>query len=129
MALDRPYADIPGTTVFDAVQSQLGYHLNMFCMSLMKADHRARFKADERAYLDEWPMSEVQKQAVMARDYNGMIALGGNIYFLAKIFATDGKSFQYAAALMTGMSQEDYANMMLNGGRPAGQRLKDLGNG
>ena len=113
----KPYADIPGTTVFDAEQSRKGYHLNMFCMSLMKAPNRERFKADERAYLDEWPMTEEQKLAVMARDFNGMIALGGNIYFLAKIFATDGKSFQWAAARMTGMSQEDYARMMLEGGR------------
>jgi protocatechuate 4,5-dioxygenase, alpha chain len=117
MALDKPYANVPGTTIFDAEQSRIGYHLNIFCMSLMKAGNRERFKADERAYLDEWPMSEAQKQAVLARDYNGMIALGGNIYFLAKIFATDGKSFQYAAALMTGMSQEAYARMMLEGGR------------
>ena|ERR1035441_2304820 len=117
MSLDKPYKDIPGTTVFDAEQSRLGYHLNMFCMSLMKPANRAAFKADERAYLDQWPMSEEQKLAVMARDYNRMIGLGGNIYFLAKIFATDGKSFQYAAALMTGMSQEQYAAMMLHGGR------------
>ena len=113
----KPYAGIPGTTVFDAEQSRKGYHLNMFCMSLMKAPNRERFKADERAYLNEWPMSEEQKQAVIDRDYNRMIGLGGNIYFLAKIFATDGRSFQYAAALMTGMSQEDYARMMLEGGR------------
>jgi protocatechuate 4,5-dioxygenase, alpha chain len=113
----KSYADIPGTTVFDAEQSRKGYHLNMFCMSLMKAANRERFKANERAYLDEWPMSEEQKQAVLDRDYNRMIVLGGNIYFLAKIFATDGRSFQYAAALMTGMSQEDYARMMLEGGR------------
>jgi protocatechuate 4,5-dioxygenase alpha chain len=116
--MTKPYADIPGTTVFDAEQSRKGYHLNMFCMSLMKADNRVRFKAGERAYLDEWPMSEEQKQAVLDRDYNRMLALGGNIYFLAKIFATDGKSFQHAAALMTGMSQEEYARMMLGGGRP-----------
>jgi protocatechuate 4,5-dioxygenase, alpha chain len=113
----KPYSDIPGTTVFDAEQSRKGYHLNMFCMSLMKAANRERFKAGERAYLDEWGMTEDQKLAVMARDFNRMISLGGNIYFLAKIFATDGKSFQYAAALMTGMSQEDYARMMLEGGR------------
>lgn len=117
MGLDKPYADIPGTTIFDAERAREGYHLNQFCMSLMKADNRERFKADERAYLDEWPMTEAQKQAVLDRDYNGMIALGGNIYFLAKIFSTDGKSFQHAAALMTGMSQEDYAQMMLSGGR------------
>jgi protocatechuate 4,5-dioxygenase, alpha chain len=113
----KTYGDIPGTTVFDAEQSRKGYHLNMFCMSLMKAANRERFKAGERAYLDEWPMTEEQKQAVLDRDYNRMLALGGNVYFLAKIFSTDGKSFQYAAALMTGMSQEDYARMMLSGGR------------
>ena len=113
----KTYADIPGTTVFDAEQSRKGYHLNMFCMSLMKAADRERFKSDERTYLNEWPMSEDQKQAVIDRDYNRMLSLGGNVYFLAKIFATDGKSFQYAAALMTGMSQDDYARMMLEGGR------------
>jgi protocatechuate 4,5-dioxygenase alpha chain len=123
MALDKPYADIPGTVIFDADQARRGYHLNQFCMSLMKADNRARFKADERAYLAEWPMSGEQREAVLARDYNRMIALGGNVYFLAKIFSTDGQSFQHAAALMTGMTQEAYAKMMLDGGRrPEGNR-------
>ncbi|MGH8185654.1 MAG: protocatechuate 4,5-dioxygenase subunit alpha [Steroidobacteraceae bacterium] len=117
MPLDKPYLDIPGTTVFDAEQARKGYHLNMFCMSLMKAENRTRFKANERAYLDEWAMTEDQKQGVLRRDYNALIALGGNIYFLAKIFATDGKSFQQAAASMTGMTQEEYAQMMLKGGR------------
>ena len=117
MALEKPYLDIPGTTIFDAEQSRKGYHLNQFCMSLMKAENRARFKADERAYLDEWPMTEDQKQAVMTRDLNRCIALGGNIYFLAKIFSTDGLSYQQAVATMTGMTQEDYAKMMLSGGR------------
>ena len=124
---DAELDDIPGTTVFTAERSRRGFHLNQFCMSLMKAQNRERFLKDERAYLDEWPMTEGQKQAVLARDYNGMMALGGNVYFLAKIFATDGKSFQYAAGLMTGMSQEDYAAMMLAGGRsPDGVRsIKD----
>ena len=117
MALEKPYKDVPGTTVFDADMARQGYHLNQFCMSLMKAQNRERFKQDQRAYLDEWPMDEAQKVAVLERDYNRMIALGGNIYFLAKIFSTDGLSFQHAAATMTGMSQEDYANMMLQGGR------------
>ena len=117
MALHKPYADIPGTTVFDADQARRGYHLNMFCMSLMQAANRQDFKAGERAYVDQWPMSEEQKLAVLARNYNGMIALGGNIYYLAKIFSCDGKSFQFAAASMTGMSQEAYAQMMLSGGR------------
>ena len=117
MSLNKPYTDVPGTTVFDADQSRKGYHLNQFCMSLMKAQNRERFRADERAYVDEWPMTEEQKQAVLARDLNRCILLGGNIYFLAKLGATDGRSFQYMAASMTGMSQEDYAAMMLAGGR------------
>ena len=123
MSLDRPYLDVPGTTIFDAEQSRKGYHLNQFCMSLMKAENRARFKADERAYLDEWPMTEDQKLAVMARDLNRCIALGGNIYFLAKIGATDGKSFQQMAGSMTGMSEQAYRDMMIAGGRsPEGNR-------
>ena len=119
MSLDKPYKDVPGTTIFDADMSRQGYHLNQFCMSLMKAANRARFKADERAYLDEWPMTEDQKLAVMARDLNRCISLGGNIYFLAKIGATDGKSFQQMAGSMTGMSEDEYRAMMVAGGRSA----------
>src|SRR5574338_946408 len=117
MALAKPYKDVPGTIIFDAEQSRKGYWLNQFCVSLMKADNRARFKANERAYLDEWPMSEAQKQAVMARDLNRCIELGGNIYFLAKIGATDGKSFQQMAGSMTGMTEDQYRDMMVRGGR------------
>ena len=118
MALDKPYNDVPGTTIFDAEQSRKGYHLNQFCMSLMKPENRARFKADERAYLDEWPMTEAQKEAVLARDLNRCIALGGNVYFLAKIGGTDGMTFQQIAGSMTGMTEEAYRAMMLAGGRP-----------
>jgi len=117
------FDDIPGTRVFTARRAKQGYHLNQFCMSLMKAENRARFKADERAYLGEWPMTEAQKQAVLDRDYNALLELGGNIYFLAKIFATDGLSYVQAVSTMTGMSVEDYQQMMLNGGRsPVGWR-------
>ncbi len=119
MPLDKPYLDIPGTTIFDADQSRKGYWLNQFCMSLMKAENREKFKADERGYLDQWAMNEDQKQAVLARDLNRCISLGGNIYFLAKIGATDGKSFQQMAGSMTGMSEEAYRDMMIGGGRAA----------
>jgi protocatechuate 4,5-dioxygenase alpha chain len=117
------FDDIPGTRVFTAQRARQGYHLNQFAMSLMKAENRERFKADERAYLDEWPMTEAAKLAVLARDYNAMIDEGGNVYFLSKLFSTDGKSFQFAAGSMTGMTQEEYAEMMLKGGRsPQGVR-------
>ena len=117
MALDKPYLDVPGTTIFDTEQSRKGYHLNQFCMSLMQAANRDRFKADERAYLDQWPMTEDQKLGVLSRDLNRCIALGGNIYFLAKIGATDGKSFQQMAGSMTGMTEDEYRAMMVGGGR------------
>ena len=117
MTANKPYDDIPGTIIFDADKAREGFHLNQFCMSLMRAENRERFKADQGAYLNEWPMTEEQKQAVLDRDYNRMMALGGNVYFLAKIFSTDGQSFQQAAAAMTGMSLEEYRQMMLNGGR------------
>jgi protocatechuate 4,5-dioxygenase alpha chain len=117
------FDDIPGTRVFTAKRARQGYHLNQFAMSLMKEENRTRFLADEKAYLDEWELSEDAKQAVLDRDYNHMIDHGGNIYFLSKLFSTDKKSFQFAAGSMTGMSQEDYAEMMLKGGRsPEGVR-------
>lgn len=117
--------DIPGTRVFTAARARKGYWLNQFCMTLMKADNRERFHVDEQAYLDEWPMTEAQKAAVLARDYNAAIDEGGNIYFLAKVFFTDGISFLQAVGTMTGMSPEDYQEMMIAGGRsPEGQRSK-----
>jgi protocatechuate 4,5-dioxygenase alpha chain len=123
--LERDYDDIPGTIVFDGRRSRAGYHLNMFCMSLMRADNRAAFKAGEAAYLGRYPMSEAQRSAVLARDWNRMLELGGNIYFTAKLGATDGHSFRHLAAVMTGSTQDDYAKMMLAGGRPVeGNRSK-----
>lgn len=123
MSSDPDLSDIPGTTVFTGVQTRKGYQLNQFCMSLRSAANRARFVADERAYLDEWPMTEAQKQAVLDRDWNAALAEGGNIYFLAKILATDGTSFPEAASIMTGVSVEEYTAMMRAGGRsPEGQR-------
>ncbi len=117
MPLHKPYQDVPGTTLFDMDESRKGFHLNQFCMSLMKAQNRERFKADQRAYLSEWPMTEAQKQAVLDVDLNKAIQLGGNIYFLAKLGATHGKSFQQMAGSMTGMTEDEYRNMMIAGGR------------
>ena len=124
MALEKPYEDIPGTTVFDSDMARLGYHVNQFCMTLMNAGNRESFLADERANLDDWPMSEEQKQAVIDRDYNRLLKLGANVYYFAKLFSTDKISFAQGAALMTGMSEEDYKDMMVGGGRsPDGNRF------
>src|SRR6202171_6307262 len=111
------YDDIPGTFVFDAERSRQGYGINMFCMSLMKEENRKAFKANEADYLKKFNLTPAQTEAVLKRDYNRLLELGGNIYFTAKLGATDGHSFRHLAAVMTGSSQDDYANMMLAGGR------------
>jgi len=117
MSQQADYDDIPGTYVFDAGQSRSGYHLNMFCMSLRHADNRDKFKAGEETYLDQFPMSQEQRKAVLDRQWNTMLALGGNVYYTSKLAACDGINFQELAALMTGMNLEDYRAMMLSGGR------------
>ena len=121
----QDYDDIPGTFVFDAERSREGFGINMFCMSLMKDANRKAFKADEAKYLDQFPLTPEQREAVLKRQYNRMLELGGNIYFTAKLGATDGHSFRHLAAVMTGSTQDDYAAMMLAGGRSVeGNRSK-----
>lgn len=123
MGLDKPYADVPGTTVFDTEMARRGYHINQFAMSLMHAENRSRFLADQRAYLAEWDLTEEQVQAVVDQDLNALLAMGGNIYFLAKLGATHQRSFLNMAAQMTGVSEAEYTEMMLAGGRsPDGNR-------
>ena len=125
MTDDEAFEDIPGTLLFNAERSRQGYHLNMFCMSLMKSENREAFRADEAGYLAKFPMTPEQTQSILDRNWNRMLELGGNIYYTAKLAACDGLSFQQIAALMTGKSQAEYAEMMLEGGRPIdGNRSK-----
>ncbi len=122
------FEDIPGTRVYTTERARQGYWVNQFCMSLMKPENRERWKADERKYLEDWQLTEAQKEALLARDYNRLLDLGANIYYLAKVFSTDGLSFVQAVSTMTGMSVEEYQKMMLAGGRsPDGQRSKKEG--
>jgi protocatechuate 4,5-dioxygenase alpha chain len=113
----RDYEDIPGTYVYDAARGRMGYALNMFCMSLNKAENRKRFKEDEAAYLDGFALSAEQRRAVLERDWLGMLKVGGNIYYTIKIAFCDGLTFQDVAGMMSGVSKETYAQMMLDGGR------------
>lgn len=127
--VDKPdLDDIPGTTVFTVQRARMGFPLNQMCMSLMKAENRERFHADERAYLNEWPMSEEQKQAVLDRDFQRMLDLGGQVYFLSKIFSSDGLSYVEAVHTMTDMDLDTYQKMLSSGGRsPEGWRSKKEG--
>ena len=125
MREDRDYSDIPGTYVFDPDHSRKGYHLNMFCMSLNKAENRDRFRENEALYLDQFPMTAAQRQAVLQREWIGMLRLGGNIYYTFKLAIFDGLSMQDAGGKMSGVSTKEFQQMMINGGRsPEGNRYK-----
>ena len=122
MARERhEYDDIPGTYVFDAERSRQGYGINMFCMSLMQEENRKAFKANEAEYLKKFNLTPAQTDAILKRDYNRMLELGGNIYFTAKLGATDGHSFQHLAAVMTGITQDRLRQDDARG-RPVGRR-------
>lgn len=122
---EKDYEDIPGTFVFDADRAREGYHLNQFCISLRLQRNRDAFNADEGAYLDQYPMTPEQRAAVLGREWNRLLELGGNIYYTSKLAANDGINFQNLAGLMTGMGVEAYRDMMLQGGRPIeGNRYK-----
>ena len=128
MMVSRDYETIPGTYVYDARRGREGYALNMFCMSLNVADNRRKFKENEAAYLDQFPLTEEQRRSVLKRDWLGMLKVGGNIYYTIKIAFCDGLTFQDVASMMSGVSKEEYAKMMLAGGRsPEGNRYKKDG--
>jgi protocatechuate 4,5-dioxygenase, alpha chain len=125
MAKSEAYADIPGTYLFDKRACAKGYHLNNFCMSMMKEENRKAFLADGPSYLDRFPLTEAQRQAVLNRDWLGIIKEGGNIYYVSKLGATCGFTFEDMAAAMSGMKKEEYRKMMVSGGRPIeGNRSK-----
>lgn len=126
MTQPRDYENIPGTYVYDAERGRIGYALNMFCMSLNKAENRKSFQANQAAYLDRFALSAEQRRTVLERDWLGMLRVGGNIYYTIKIAFSDGLTFQDVAGMMSGVSKETYAQMMLAGGRsPEGNRFKD----
>ena len=115
--MEQQYEDIPGTYLFDRNRCRQGYHLNMFCMSLLKEENRNEFLADEAKYLNKYPITQEQRRCVLEKDFLGLLKVGGNIYYVSKLGATHGLSFQYMAGAMSGMTQEEYRKMMVDGGR------------
>lgn len=123
--MNREYQDIPGTYVMDGQHCRKGYHLNMFCMSLNKAENRDEFRQDEAAYLDKFKLTDEQKKAVLDRDWLGMLRLGGNIYYTFKLAIFDGRSMQFVGGAMSDVTEEEFRQMMIAGGRPVeGNRSK-----
>jgi protocatechuate 4,5-dioxygenase alpha chain len=127
-ARPREYDDIPGTYVFDGRRSRQGYALNMFCMSLNRAENREQFRADPDGYLDRFALTPEQRSAVLERDWLGLLRLGGNIYYTFKLAAFDGLTMQDVGASMSGVTTEQFSQMMRAGGRSVeGNRRREAG--
>ena len=112
--------DLPGTPIFDGDSSRRGLRMNKLFMSLRDPAARERFLADEAAYCDEYGLTEEQKQAILARDWQAMIDLGGSIFYVYKLAMMDGRSMQYLGGVFTGMGEEDFLAAMRAGGRRDG---------
>jgi len=116
----RTRIDVPGTYVFDGAASRRGYPLNKMCMSLRDPDNRASFSRDEAAYCDAYGLSEDQKQAVLSREWTRMLDLGGSIFYIFKLAMLDKKSMQYLGGKFSGMTEQEFVDMMVAGGRSDG---------
>jgi protocatechuate 4,5-dioxygenase alpha chain len=102
---ERP---IPGTTLFDGVQAHKGYALNKMCFSFNSAASREEFRRDEEAYMRHYGLNTVQAEAIRRRDVLGLLAAGGNVYYLAKFAGILGLDMQDLGAAQTGMSKEAF---------------------
>jgi protocatechuate 4,5-dioxygenase alpha chain len=112
--------DLPGTPIFDGDSSRRGLRMNKLFMSLRDAAARERFTADEAAYCQEFGLTPEQENAVLARDWQAMIDLGGSIFYVYKLAMMDGRSMQYLGGVFTGMGEEDFLAAMRAGGRRDG---------
>jgi protocatechuate 4,5-dioxygenase alpha chain len=103
-----PARKIPGTTLFDGTQARKGYALNKMCFSFNSADARTEFLRDEEAYMRKFGLNEQQAKAVRTRDVLGLLAAGGNVYYLAKFAGILGLDVQDLGAAQTGMTKEAF---------------------
>ncbi|MGC6530441.1 MAG: protocatechuate 3,4-dioxygenase [Candidatus Puniceispirillaceae bacterium] len=129
---EKDYDDVPGTYVLDSRTYRKGYHLNMFLMTLNKAECRAEFDQDEAGYLAKFKLTDAQKQAVLDREYLELLHLGANVYYAFKLVSHDRQPPQvmYGKMSRPELSFDEFQKMMLSGGRPIdGNRYKDETNG
>lgn len=105
---------IPGTPVFDGESAQRGFAINAMCYSFNSADNRAAFVADEESYMARFHLTPEQLKAVRERDVPGMIAAGGNVYYLAKLAGIFGLNVQDLGALQTGMAVDEFKAALLS---------------
>ena len=104
----QPNPPIPGTTLFDGDQAQKGYALNKMCFSFNDKANRDAFKVDEEGYMRRYGLNEQQAEAIRTRNVLGLLAAGGNVYYLAKFAGILGLDVQDLGALQTGMTKEAF---------------------
>lgn len=120
MSDSPPKLPIPGTTLFDGEQARKGYALNKMCFSFNNADSRAAFRADEVGYMLGYGLNEEQVQAIRSRNVLGLLAAGGNVYYLAKFAGILGLDVQDLGAAQTGLSKEAFkARLIAQNDQPA----------
>lgn len=112
-----PKHRIPGTTIFDGTEAQKGYALNKMCMSFNDAANREEFLRDEDAYCARYGLSEQQRDAIRRRNVLGLIAVGGNAYYLAKFAGIFGLDMQDIGAQQTGTTKEEFRAKLVAAGR------------
>jgi protocatechuate 4,5-dioxygenase alpha chain len=113
-------SDLPGTPIFDGETSRRGFRMNKLFMSLRTEQNRERFLSDEAAYCREFGLTAEQERAVLDRDWQAMIDLGGSIFYVYKLAMMDGRSMQYLGGVFTGMGEADFLAAMRAGGRRDG---------
>jgi protocatechuate 4,5-dioxygenase alpha chain len=100
--------EIFGTTPFDGEMARRGYALNKMCFSFNNAANRAAFRADEDAYMRGYGLNGEQAKAIRDRDVLGLLAAGGNVYYLAKFAGILGLDVQDLGAAQTGVSKAEF---------------------
>ena len=108
---------IPGTTLFDGEQAIKGYALNKMCYSFNSAANREEFKRNEDAYCARYGLNAEQREAVRRRNVLDLIAVGGNVYYLAKLAGIFGLDVQDLGAQQTGMSKDQFKAKLTAAGK------------
>lgn len=114
--VNHDYEEIPGTYVFDGKRSHSAYALNKMFYSFNHAENRSAYDQDPEAYALKFGVPEEQRKALLEGDFLGLLRLGANIYYMAKLAVPNGVSVQDVGAAFQGISTEEFkAKLAANG--------------
>jgi len=121
------YEDIAGTYVFDGQTAHAAYALNKLLFSFNREENRREFGQDPDAYVAQFDLTVKQKEALLKGDYLGLIRLGANIYYLAKLTVPKGISIQDVGAAFQGITTDQFKAKLLRKGEKLAEKLKAQG--